>query len=327
MRKGEAKGFTLVELLVVIGIIALLISILLPALAKARDQANQVACGSNMHQFYNIWQMYAADYRGYAIPCTNQDPNGSEYDFFEPSIIGQELNKAKDGIGSTVTAGIDPRVQGIAADIKALLTCPAADHTTDPNSAMQAAMGSSSLDASNDYWGDYIYNYYMGVIKYTAPGPQYVFYPYMKTTQVPANVILLMESTKPNFMLDNGGVAGALPSGYAYKCYFASWNDLFTTTAPLSGQPTSRLVLQRIGTPHNKNTKMNVLSADGHISVVDPRRDFFTNINTQLSVKECLWDNVIQNGTISTPPGQPGSGPAMPQCPLWGPWKKGVPGV
>jgi prepilin-type N-terminal cleavage/methylation domain-containing protein len=79
------RAFTLVELLVVIGIIAILIGIILPTLARARVAAERAVCLSNMQQVAQAMHIYGAQYRGGVPPADPKSNAGTTYTIWRSS--------------------------------------------------------------------------------------------------------------------------------------------------------------------------------------------------------------------------------------------------
>jgi prepilin-type N-terminal cleavage/methylation domain-containing protein/prepilin-type processing-associated H-X9-DG protein len=110
----QNRAFTLVELLVVIGIIGLLVSILLPALSKARQQATLVVCAAQLRDIGNAIQMYSMSNKGYFPgPCLGQVRAG----YYESTAVTKSLPlylwrylKLPDPTGAT---SANPRIMNV----------------------------------------------------------------------------------------------------------------------------------------------------------------------------------------------------------------------
>jgi prepilin-type N-terminal cleavage/methylation domain-containing protein len=139
--RNNKRGFTLVELLVVIGIIALLISILLPSLSKARQQAKLVQCAAQLREIGTATAAYAVENKG-QLPPTHNDDGSPTYDYNETWRWNHNWTIAKDGdIGSNIGRLIYRK--NLGSTYGKVQRCPSSD---------------PGLDASKAYLTDYSYN-------------------------------------------------------------------------------------------------------------------------------------------------------------------------
>lgn len=127
MRPPTSRGFSLIELLVVIGVIAVLAALLLPALVSAKQAAQKAACLANLRQIGLAIHAYADDHEGYIPYGPKAPPFTSPSSFYPSTGAPTSLLSLQNGAPVALGLLLEPY---LAAEPKVLF-CPGSDQPVD----------------------------------------------------------------------------------------------------------------------------------------------------------------------------------------------------
>ncbi len=279
--RTHVRGFTLVELLVVIGIIALLVGILLPTLSRARQSASDVACASNMRQLAVSMTNYSIDFNSkystnlYNVPRDPANPFAGEgpLEWASADRIGIYLPK------DDLAAGTDNLLGGI-------FVCPS-DEAEALRSYGMNTFASSDLHKgaigpdSNGYTGLRLdeYNALVGNVQASTGLPRGS--QWNSTVSDPTSMILFGETWQ--IASDAAGTYGRVIIGGSHGITPAEKFIQVVSTAPYPN--TGTLAPGRVATdidysrhgrdtpeptqPQVKGAAANFVFADGHVEKLD----------------------------------------------------------